>query len=464
MGMSLGEEADNTGAEGKTPAPGEPTDPGKREPVGEMSELLAPLSVIVSPDGSVTIDGILVPLVEGEAVDTAILDTLHGYARSRSSPVRAAISDPSADYVAIVQVEPDGSSRLVEQHQEERAGEFQRGTGFADPGALTGIESANSAGLPENSESAKTNESAGFADPVRPAEYPDLIGGDSETAQIPALVAPGPSHPPLVPSRGPGPAGRKRSRQSDDEYEPPSFLKRPWGLGVVGVAAAAVIIVPLIMVGSSGSGEVQNGAASATAEGRNRTPSATLEPSPTHSTAGALPPSSPAVSTSGAPKSRTKSGIPSGEVRINNKKYGFCLDLPGTGKATTNTPVQDGTCRASGKGNQGWILDLASDGSGSGADLYLIRDAKSGLCLDLGGYGSVAIASPVGLFDCNSSDKDNQLWQLDKRPNDTYWIRNQKSGSMCLDVARVNKKAAHANVTLFTCSDLDDHQWRFSKG
>ncbi|MGK3944954.1 RICIN domain-containing protein [Streptomyces caeruleatus] len=455
--MSLDEESDKSSAEGKSPTLGEPTDLDRREPVGETPDLPALFPVIVSPDGSVAIDGMSVPLVEGEAPDTAILEILHGYARSRNSSVRAAISDPSVDYVAIIQVEPDGSSRLVEQRQEEQFGEAQRGRGtsLAGPREWTGIGSADSAEFLEKSESAKTNASAGLTGPV---DYPSFIGGDSETAEITELIEQRTSEHPLAPSRGSEPSGRRHSRQSGDEYEPPSFLKRPLGLGVVGVVAAAVIIVPLIMLGSSGSDE-----------GSNRTTSATLKPSPTHVTAGALPPPSPAASTSGAPTAthhpNTKSGIPSGEVQIKNRKYGFCLDLPGIGKGTPKRQVKDSTCRAFGGGNQGWVLDLASEGSGAaGTDLYLIRNARSGLCLDLPNYGPDAKASPVGLFHCNPSDKDNQLWQLDKRPNDTYWIRNQKSGKMCLDLARADKKAAHTNVTVFTCSDLDDHQWSFSGG
>ncbi|MGK3945058.1 RICIN domain-containing protein [Streptomyces sp. RP5T] len=454
--MSRGEEADKSGAEGKPPAPGEPTDLGKREPVGDTPELLAPLPVIVSADGSVDIDGIPVPLVEGEAVDTAILDMLHGYARSRNSPVRAAISDPSADYVAIVQVEPDGSSRLVEQRQAGQVGEAQEGWN-AGPAELASSGSTGPAEFPDHFEYAESNGTAGLTNSVEPAKYPGFIGGDGETSTITDPIGQETSVT-LASSRGPGPASKRRPRQSDDEYEPPSFLKRPFGLGLVGTVAAAVIIVPLIMLGSSGSDD-----------GTNRTSSVTLEPPPTHSTAGTLPLPSPAASTSGAPQStpqpKAKSDIPSGEVRIKNKKYGLCLDLPGTGEGTITTPAQDGTCRASGGENQRWVVDLASESNGAdGAALYLIRNARSGLCLDLNGYGPVAIASPVGLFNCDPSDRDNQLWQLEKRPNGTYWIRNRKSGKMCLDVARENKKAAHANVTIFPCSDLDDHQWSFSKG
>ncbi|WP_307130199.1 RICIN domain-containing protein [Streptomyces aurantiacus] len=253
------------------------------------------------------------------------------------------------------------------------------------------------------------------------------------------------------------------------------------GIAVVGVVTAAVVTVPLILLGSSGSGKDESRAADSTrTEDKDKAPSKTHQPPPPHSTAGALPQQPGSASTTGAPnpkeptkpaeptippKSRDGSGIPSGEGLIRNKKYGFCLDLPGTAKSALNTSVLDGACRPSGGDNQEWVLDTVSKGGGTGgADLYLIHNAKSGLCLDLYGDGPAEIASPAGLFGCSPSKEDNQLWWLDKRPDGTYWIRNQRSGDMCLDVARTNKKAAHTNVTLFPCSDLDDHEWSFSKG
>ncbi|MGW4985356.1 RICIN domain-containing protein [Streptomyces mirabilis] len=507
--MSLGEEADNPNTEGRHTAPGEPMDldkldtPDERQPVEETPEL-SPLPVIVSPDGSVAIDGVPVPLVAGEAVDVAILDTLHGYARSRNAPVRAAISDPSADYVALVQVDPDGSSRLVEQRQEGPSG----AGGYTGP---VGPE-----GFPENSESRESGEGAettGFAEfaagSVGPVEYPGLSGdglssGDDEaamtgdeTARTPEPARPRISAPALPSGRGLGSARKKLLRQSDDEYQPPGFLKRPLGVGAAGVVTAAVIVVPLIVLGSSSGGEDRNSAADSTkVEAKDKAPSTPLPPPPAGSGSRTSPPRPPSASVSASdvpkpkkakkpaakaeakkpaakaekpeptrrPETELGSGIPDGEVLIKNKKYGFCLDLPGTGKGTFDTPVQDGACHRSSSDNQEWVLEVAAEGGGPlGSDLYLIKNAKSGLCLDLSGYGAVRIPTAVGLFNCNpSNEEDNQLWWLDKRPDDTYWIRNRRNGDTCLDVARSDKKAAHKNITIFGCSEFDDHEWSFS--
>ncbi|MFJ4685202.1 hypothetical protein [Streptomyces sp. NPDC088789] len=74
-------------------------------------------AVVISGDGSAAIDGEPVRMAEGQSSDTAILDALHERARSRDTPVTATIADPSAAYVAHIEVFPDGSSRLLEQRE-----------------------------------------------------------------------------------------------------------------------------------------------------------------------------------------------------------------------------------------------------------------------------------------------------------------------------------------------------------
>ncbi|MBQ1094388.1 RICIN domain-containing protein, partial [Streptomyces sp. B93] len=172
----------------------------------------------------------------------------------------------------------------------------------------------------------------------------------------------------------------------------------------------------------------------------------------------------PTPSPSTKPKSTAKPdpAIPTGVTLIKNKKYGFCVDLPGTGKGKPDGKVQDGACEPSGADNQRWTLERRVKGGGTrGADLYLIRNAKDGLCFDLPNYGPVRATTPVTEYHCDGTDADNQLWWLDRRPDGAYWIRNQKSGDMCLDVARTDKAAAHTNATLYPCSDTDDHRWVF---
>jgi hypothetical protein len=436
--------------------------------------------VIISGDGSAAIDGVPVPVVAGESVDVAVLDTLHGYARSRDAPVTAAISDPAAGYVAIVEVAPDGSSRLLEQHHE------QEPTGHAGP-----------AGSTERAVPAGPFEEAGPFD-VDQFDADDADDAD-EVAALPQPAGPRVTPPALGPDPDREPGRRRVLSQSDDEYEGPGLLQRPLVVGTVGVAVAALVIGSLVALGSGGSEGGQNQAAGTGTEA-DKSPT-NLQPVPAPSPHLTLPPpaslpplssaspsgsASKSPSASPKPKAKTKtttkpsppkkqtqpapqnpqdgSGIPTDAVLIKNKKYGFCVDLPGTGKGKPDGRVQDGACKPSSADNQRWALKLRSKGGGTrGADLYLIRNAKDDLCFDLPNYGPVQARTPVTEYHCDGTDDDNQLWWFDKRPDGTYWIRNQKSGDMCLDVARTDKETAHTNATVYGCSDLDDHAWSFIK-
>ncbi|MFC9844419.1 RICIN domain-containing protein [Streptomyces sp. NPDC060223] len=503
--MSPGEEDDEPIWGERHPAPGEQVDPGPQSPAGGPSGPSV-IPVVVSGDGSASIDGIPVPVMGGETVDVAILDTLHGYARNRNASVRAAISDPSAGYVAIVEVAPDGSSKLVEQRQEasDEEDEEDEEAGYDEPTGLTGPVPPT--GFAGNAGPSRAEQPSGYAG------LPDDVDDDDEDA---VAFAPSPARPRIpTPAHSPGldrepVLRRKIRRQSDDEYEPPAFLKRPLGVGVAGVVAAAVIVVPLVMLGSgSGSGQGQDGqnqaADSSTATGT--TPRTPLELTPSYSPSPIPSPSpsrspSPSASTSAkpkpkptpkpkttakskatttpkakakakteakstpkavAPKSTRSPAVPTGRVLFKNKKYGFCLDLPGNGSVGVDTRVQDYDCIPTGD-NQDWTLDLVSKGGGTaGADLYLIRNVSSNLCLDLPNYGTVVATTPVSVYHCRPN-ADNQLWWFDNRPNGTYWVRNQKSGDMCLDVARTSKEAVTAKVTVFECNARDDHEWSFPK-
>ncbi|MFC9844415.1 hypothetical protein ACFWFF_03840 [Streptomyces sp. NPDC060223] len=278
--MSLGEEEDDgLFSGGEYPVPGEGVDSGPRGPEGAAAESSV-IPVVVSGDGSASIDGIPVPVMGGESVDVAILDTLHGYARNRNASVRAAISDPSAGYVAIVEVAPDGSSKLVEQRQEDSDDDFTDADVDVDADADV-----------------------------------DDLG--------PVPIAPKPPRPriptpTLSPSLSLAPLRKKILRQSDDEYEPPAFLKRPLGVGIAGVVAAAVIVVPLVMLGSgSGSDEGHNQASGSTATDTDTetgtTPPTPIELTPSYSTSPVPSPSpspsrspSPSASASAKPKPKPK--------------------------------------------------------------------------------------------------------------------------------------------------------------
>ncbi|MFI6340489.1 hypothetical protein [Streptomyces sp. NPDC050535] len=326
--MSLDEEEDEPNRGARPSAQGEGAGAG---PQGSGPATPGVIPVIVAADGSASIDGIPVPVMGGESVDVAILDTLHGYARNRDTTVTASISDPAAGYVAIVEVAPDGSSRLVEQHQNdtpEDAGTEQPTSPAADPVApifVIDSEDGPDPAAPPSPRSEQPLEQTDFTDDddddedddFNPGYNPDdnddhvvaitpdsarpKISAASLTSRLPSL--------PALPSL-PKPSIRsKASRQSDDEYEPPSFLKRPLGVGVAGVVVAAIVIVPLIVIGSSGggsgSGPSQNQAADSSTTTTPTTPPTPLELTPSYSTSPS-PSLSPSPSRSPSPSASKK--------------------------------------------------------------------------------------------------------------------------------------------------------------
>ncbi|MFJ6570683.1 hypothetical protein ACIQNU_25040 [Streptomyces sp. NPDC091292] len=135
--MNRGEEPDGSAMADDHATAGESVDLSKPDTAGEASaEPATRFAVVISGDGSATIDGAPVPVPDGMTVDAAILDTLHGHASDLGTPVTAQISDPGAGYVACVEVAPDGSSSLLDPAEAELPDDAEGGLpGLAEDGS-----------------------------------------------------------------------------------------------------------------------------------------------------------------------------------------------------------------------------------------------------------------------------------------------------------------------------------------
>ncbi|QCN86641.1 hypothetical protein DDJ31_18025 [Streptomyces griseoviridis] len=248
--------------------------------------------MVIAEDGSAVVDGEPVPVVGGESVDVAILDTLHGYARSRNEAVTASITDPVAGSVAIVEVAPDGSSRLVEQRQEGPA------AAVAPTPPPHAVAPAPPQAVALDKPPAPAAPPPGAPAPAAPAPQPPAPAA----AQVPPPAqhrqpAPTPAPQPAnTPARAPAPV--RGIGQSDDEYEAPSLIKRPAVIGAVAVGVALLVIVPLVALGSGGSDGGASDKTAAAADSKRKTP--TLLPTqPTVSaTPSGWPHATPGVSAS----------------------------------------------------------------------------------------------------------------------------------------------------------------------
>jgi hypothetical protein len=156
--------------------------------------------------------------------------------------------------------------------------------------------------------------------------------------------------------------------------------------------------------------------------------------------------------------------IPGGPYWIYNVYTQMCLDLPGYGGTYRNAPVTQYFCNH--PDNQRFYLTFHHYDAGSAQNLYWIQhDATFNFCLDLPGYGWVAPATKVSIYNCRSND--NQLWrlyQLDPGGN-RYQIVHDVTG-MCLDVPGIRDPNAFRRpdirLELYHCASpaSDDHEWR----
>ncbi|MFJ6832968.1 hypothetical protein [Streptomyces sp. NPDC091209] len=337
---------------------GEASAPGL---VGEVSESAPRFAVVISGDGSATIDGEPVPSADGVTVDAAILDVLHGYARDRGTTVAATVSDPSAGYVAYVEVAPDGSSTLVDQRERpepswtaegspepaenENTAAAHAGTGPAGDGPAGGSaedfaeEATPDEPLDEDVDNNldaddRTEEDLDAEDELDDADAEDgLDDADDddddfdveaytlarqrwrESASLPPPPSPGggsdlgeggdPGVRP-VPHLVPQLVRRSGTRQSDDEYVGPGLLHRPLVVGPVALVVAALVIVPLVILGSGGSddGGRQKQAARSSDETSGRPRAEKSGPISTSSASMSPPPSSSASPSAGPKESK----------------------------------------------------------------------------------------------------------------------------------------------------------------
>lgn len=147
---------------------------------------------------------------------------------------------------------------------------------------------------------------------------------------------------------------------------------------------------------------------------------------------------------------------------LRNNRTGMCADLPGYGNGKVGGEVNEFYCDTSANDNQLWNFDVKLKGGGPrGANLFVIRNSKDGLCMDLPGTGGVSGGGIIeGL--CDGSTGDNQLWWLEGRGSGLYWIHNFASDNRCLEVWGPGGGGGYPNSRLSVtgCNPADDHEWR----
>ncbi|WP_217146376.1 RICIN domain-containing protein [Streptomyces sp. AC627_RSS907] len=152
--------------------------------------------------------------------------------------------------------------------------------------------------------------------------------------------------------------------------------------------------------------------------------------------------------------------VPASNVLLRNTTTTLCAELPGRDMGTIDGPVWQSDCNPTDADNQLWDLEVKDPKGGPGGTaLFQIRNVKDQLCMDLPNLGGNPYTTPVTEFTCAGTTKDNQLWWVEKQESGAYWIRNFASNNACLDVAGSAVGVAEAKLVIFDCAGSDDAEW-----
>jgi hypothetical protein len=187
-------------------------------------------------------------------------------------------------------------------------------------------------------------------------------------------------------------------------------------------------------------------------------PKTSASPKPTKPKASPKP-TKPPRDNQPAVKAADVSGTGYGPYFVLNLATKMCVDLPGGGEGTRDGPVNQSNCTKTGDDNQEWTFEPRAV-DGEGYQLYWIRNTDDGYCIDPPGIQGVASGTEISETGC--FDQDNQHFRLE--PKKTvgglvhYWLRNAVTG-MCLDVPGEGNGPADVRLGLVPCLANDDHEW-----
>ncbi len=161
----------------------------------------------------------------------------------------------------------------------------------------------------------------------------------------------------------------------------------------------------------------------------------------------------PAVKAAGAPDRSY------GPYFIVNLATSMCADLPGAGAGRRDGPINQFPCAKVADDNQEWTFEpRAVDPDGH--QLYWIRNADDGYCVDPPGSAEVRPGTELAVTGC--FDWDNQYFWLEPTTTGkrfaSYRLRNAVTG-MCLDVPGKGAGRKDARLALAPCRVKEDHDW-----
>jgi hypothetical protein len=256
---------------------------------------------------------------------------------------------------------------------------------------------------------------------------------------------------------------------ADGDGMPPDRPKKPV-LAAMVIGGAVVLAVPILLIGT---GSHHGNKHSTTAAADNVLPGDGQPPAGafTSQTPTATPSPSPSASAKKAKDDKrgenkkkaaasAKKGVWAGvsNVLLKNAASGLCADLPGYGNGSVNGEVTQYDCTLGDADNQVWSLSVMRDMKGPGGTaLFLIRNTKDNLCMDLPYYSGVSSGTEVTEYDCRPRG-DNQLWYRSHTHGNLYRIRNYASHGLCLGPTG-RSHAEGKQLEVHKCGSGDEWSW-----
>lgn len=251
---------------------------------------------------------------------------------------------------------------------------------------------------------------------------------------------------------------------------PPDRPKKPV-LAAVAIGGAVVLAVPILLIGTGSHhgkkhpttaaadnvlpGDGQPGAGAFT----STSPTPTPTPSPSASAkkkAKGDKKGEEAKKSAASAKKGVWAGV--SNVLLKNAASGLCADLPAYGNGSVNGKVTQYYCALGDADNQVWSLGVMRDMKGPGGTaLFLIRNTKDNLCMDLPYYSGVYSGTKVTEYNCRPKG-DNQLFYRSHTHGNLYRIRNYSSHGLCLGPT-ARSHAQDKQLEVHQCGSGDEWSW-----
>ncbi|MET9531004.1 RICIN domain-containing protein [Streptomyces sp. NPDC006649] len=155
-------------------------------------------------------------------------------------------------------------------------------------------------------------------------------------------------------------------------------------------------------------------------------------------------------------------------MAIRNSVTRLCVELSGRDNGAIDGPVQESDCNFTDADNQVWDLEVQHPHGGPhNNSLFQIRNIKDRFCMDPPYGGAQPVGALVSEFTCAGTHPDNQLWWLEKQRDGHYWFHNIASHDLCLNVDGNSPPGrpvtTKSRLTLQECSNTDDREWDIIK-